>query len=169
MKKILIFFLQLTIILGLNIDDRLKTTGTFTTRVYLWGLALTAIQDSPILGHGIGNQTNAMFSKENEFLFVDINKANSVYSFQQQSVHQYLLDGILSQGILFIIPFILTFISILRFKISDFSYDIHLHSFFLSIKIFSIAFFIFLLINVSQQHYLYFSLLGFFKKIKRIE
>ena len=135
----------------------------------MWSLGLTAIQDSPILGYGIGNQTEAMFNKETEFFFAEINETNSVQTFQQQTVHQYLLDGILAHGIFFIIPYILTFICIMRFKINDLHNEIYFSSFFSSIKVFILSFFIFMTINVSQQHYLYFSLLGFFKKRNKID
>lgn len=159
-----IFLIVFSSILFVKFDDRLSNTGTITTRFYLWGLALTAIQDAPIIGYGIGNQTKNMFKKETDFLFFQINESNSVDTFQKQSVHQYLLDGILSHGIFFLIPFTITFITMLRFKIDNLGFDIYSQSFYMSLRVFFISFCLFLLINVSQQHYLYFSLIGFIKK-----
>ena len=99
---VLISFTFITIIISsiiINSNSKFLSTGSSTTRVYLWTLALTAIYENPLTGYGLGNQADAIFENETIFKFLDINDTNSVKTFNKQSVHQYFLDGMLSFGI----------------------------------------------------------------------
>jgi hypothetical protein len=73
--RIVNFFAIILIILfllfrtGLMDDQlsRLNTNDNLLVRGYLWGLGLSAIEKSPVLGYGIGNSTNAMFLSESNY------------------------------------------------------------------------------------------------------
>ena len=145
-------------------NERLTSAGNLYVRVYLWGLAATAINDNP-WGYGFGNSTDAMFSKESEFQLLEENAYNSVDTFQEQSVHQFFLDYMMSLGALFGIILLFFFVTLYResVKVSkivpvEFSY------FYIAIKLSTIALFIFYLQNVGSQMFYLFLFLGFFTK-----
>ena len=142
----------------------MRSTGSSMTRFYLWGLGLTAIYESPLRGYGLGNQAEAMFQNESEFNFLDGNKFNSVDTFSKQSVHQYFLDGMLSFGVLYAVPFFLMFINFFRkLNIVINRRDLK-SSFYFSIKLSIVGLLVFSLINVMQQHYFFLGLYGLMNK-----
>jgi hypothetical protein len=117
--RIVNFFAIILIILfllfrtGLMDDQlsRLNTNDNLLVRGYLWGLGLSAIEKSPVLGYGIGNSTNAMFLSESNYnLLNEENSTKSVETFNQMGVHQFLIDSALSQGIF--LSLILIFVSL---------------------------------------------------------
>ena len=133
----------------LKSDSNMMSTGSSTTRVYLWSLALTAIYENPLNGYGLGNQSNAMFKNETIFNFFDINEVNSVDTFNKQSVHQYFLDGLLSFGIFYSIPFSILFINFFKKINLLINKNNSRSSFYFSVKLSFIGLFIFCLINNS--------------------
>ena len=159
--SVLIFLLSSVI---LKSNARFASMGSSTTRVYLWSLGVTAISANPFVGYGLGNQTDAMFKNESAFNFLDINEYNSVDTFHKQSVHQYLLDGMLSFGIFYTIPFCLLFmdffkkINLLINKLNSKS------SFYFAVKLSVVGLFIFCLVNVMQQHYFFLGFYGLLNK-----
>lgn len=158
------FFIYILASVVYESNSKMQSTGSSTTRVYLWSLALTAIYENPINGYGLGNQSNAMFKNDTIFNFLDVNKVNSVDTFNKQSVHQYFLDGLLSFGIFYSIPFFLLFINFFK-KISlMINKKNSKSSFYFSIKLSVIGLFIFCLINVMQQHYLFLGFYGLLNK-----
>jgi len=158
----ILFFVFISIIAStqiFNSNSNFVSTGSSSTRVYLWSLGLTALYESPFNGYGLGNQSNAIFENETIFNFLEINDTNSVDTFTKQSVHQYFIDGLLSFGIFYSIPFFLLFTNFfnkINFLINK---NNSRSSFYFSVKLSVIGLFIFCLINVMSQHYLF---LGFF-------
>jgi len=158
------FFIFIMASVFLKSNSKMTSTGSSTTRVYLWSLGLTAIYENPLNGYGLGNQSNAMFKNENIFNFLDINKTNSIDTFNKQSVHQYFLDGLLSFGIFYSIPFFLLFINFFK-KINLLIYKNNSRSsFYFSVKLSVVGLFIFCLINVMAQHFFFLGFFGFLNK-----
>ena len=144
-------------------NERLTSSGNLYVRVYLWGLAATAIYDNPY-GYGFGNSVEAMYNKESEFELLDENSSNSVDTFSQQSVHQFFLDYMMSLGAFFGIILLFFFKTLYTkstkvIKIAP----VEVKYFYISIKLITIALFIFYIQNVGSQMFYLFLFLGFFK------
>ena len=174
-KKIFIFTFLLALIspvlitIGQNAlqskeqNERLTSAGNLYVRVYLWGLAATAIYDNPF-GYGFGNSTEAMFNKESDFFFLEENSFNSVDTFSQQSVHQFFLDYMMSLGAFFGIILLFLFRTLFKESIKVIKIaPVEVKYFYISIKLITIALFIFYLQNVGSQMFYLFLFLGFFK------
>jgi hypothetical protein len=143
--------------------ERLSSAGNLYVRVYLWGLAATAIYDNPY-GYGFGNSTEAMFSKESEFFLLKENSFNSVDTFQRQSVHQFFLDYMMSLGALFGLILLLLFGTLLRESIAVTKIAPgEIRYFYIAIKLITIALFIFYIQNIGPQIFYLFLFLGFFR------
>jgi hypothetical protein len=113
MFVIMLVFLFLSFRMGLFNDQlsRLESDDNLLVRGYLWGLGITAIEKSPVVGYGLGNSTNAMFQSESNFnLLNEENSTKSVETFTQMGVHQFLIDSAISQGVVF--SLILIFVSL---------------------------------------------------------
>lgn len=142
-------------------QERLNSASNLYVRAYLWGLGLTAIIQNPIFGYGFGNSIEAMFSQESKFNPFEQNSDKSVSSFQNQSVHQFFLDYLMSLGVLFLIPLSLMFYTIMKTSLlisKDCSIEIK--SFYYAIFLSAIGLFVFWLQNVGPQMFYLFAFLG---------
>ena len=145
-------------------NERLTSSGNLYVRVYLWGLAATAIYDNPF-GYGFGNSTEAMFNKESDFFFLEENSFNSVDTFSQQSVHQFFLDYMMSLGAFFGIILLFLFRTLFKESIKVIKIaPVEIKYFYISIELITIALFIFYIQNIGLQMFYLFLFLGFFKK-----
>ena len=144
-------------------SERLTSSNNLYVRVYLWGLAATAIYENPY-GFGFGNSTQAMFNNESEFNFLEENNTNSVETFQKQSVHQFFLDYMMSLGAFFGIILLFLFRTLFKKSIKVIKIaPVEIKYFYISIKLITIALFIFYIQNIGPQMFYLFLFLGFFK------
>lgn len=144
-------------------SERLTNANNLYVRVYLWGLAATAIKDNPF-GYGLGNSTKAMFNKESEFNLLEENENNSHKTFHKQSVHQFFLDYMLSLGVFFGLTLLFLFTTLYKESIKAINISpFDIKYFYISIKLITIALFIFYIQNIGPQIFFLFLFLGFFK------
>jgi O-antigen ligase len=143
-------------------EERLTSSGNLYVRAYLWSLGITAILHNPVLGYGFGNSVEAMFNQETELNLVDINSGNSVSTFQKQSVHQFILDYLLSFGILFLIPLILMFFTVMKrsLELSKLNSLRDLKHIYLALFLSTLVLFVFWLQNVGPQIFYLYTFLG---------
>jgi hypothetical protein len=152
-------------------NDRLNSASNFYVRTYLWGLGLTAVINNPVLGYGFGNSVDAMFSQESNYVFFYENYNKSTKTFNKQSVHQFILDYMMSLGGFFLIPLMMMFSTIvIRSNYSSKVCRHELRFFYIAILLSTLGLFLFWLQNVgSQMFYLYFFLGIISKKIPFIK
>tara|TARA_B100000886_G_C20417222_1_gene489785 strand:- start:65 stop:1411 length:1347 start_codon:yes stop_codon:yes gene_type:complete len=141
--------------------DSFQSVGSSYTRLYLWALGITSFLENPLIGYGLGNQVESMFINESIFN-LDLFESNSVETFFKQTVHQYLIDGLLAFGIFFIVPYFLIFYRVFFFK--EYIYTNNFMIFFVSLKLTILCFYLYGLINVIQQHFILFGFFGFYNK-----
>jgi len=121
--------------------DRLNSNSNLIVRVYLWGLGLSAIYESPIWGYGFGDHSDEMFIGEAKFFFLDETSKFNMTNVNHQSVHQFLIDYCLSLGVLFLIPLFIMLFSTLKYTIRSHSkkkylfYEVELSIFYATLAI----------------------------------
>jgi hypothetical protein len=82
--------------------ERLASENTLLTRVHLWGMGLTALQNNWISGVGLGNTARAAYGQISQVALFDSYDPFFNYDFVQ-SLHSFFLDWVLSMGV-FVVP-----------------------------------------------------------------
>ena len=148
-----------------NQADRVKSFGSLYTRFYLWELGITAIFEKPWFGYGFGNQVNAMFAQESSYPLFTTGDMFSVTTFQQQSVHQYFIDNMLAQGILFAPVMIFILVRIIKYSLNYSRGPNKLYNgFYFAILCATSALIIFWIQNVGIQTFYIFGFFGLVRK-----